>query len=88
MPNTVDRRLSHQQARVLDAILDLTSRAGYPPTVREIGASVGLASSATVHAHLDALERLGCIVRHKASPRALSVVTPPDIQVERAGAVE
>ena len=44
---------------------------GYPPTVREIGEEVGLASPSTVHAHLANLERVGLIRRDPTKPRAI-----------------
>jgi len=47
---------------------------GYPPTVREIGAKVGLASPSTVHAHLANLERAGLLKRDPTKPRALELV--------------
>ena len=47
---------------------------GYPPTVREIGDAVGLASPSTVHAHLANLERAGLIRRDATKPRAIELV--------------
>jgi len=41
----------------------------YPPTVREIGAAVGLKSSSTVHTHLSVLESKGLIARKPGGPR-------------------
>lgn len=46
----------------------------YPPTVREIGAAVGLKSSATVHTHLTKLEAQGLIERRPGCPRCIAVV--------------
>ena len=50
---------------------------GYPPTVREIGQAVGLASPSTVHAHLANLERAGLIKRDPTKPRALELRRDP-----------
>ena len=50
---------------------------GYPPTVREIGEAVGLASPSTVHAHLANLERAGLFRRDPTKPRALELIGPP-----------
>jgi repressor LexA len=50
---------------------------GYPPTVREIGEAVGLASPSTVHAHLANLERAGLIKRDPTKPRALELRREP-----------
>jgi repressor LexA len=47
---------------------------GYPPTVREIGDAVGLASPSTVHAHLANLERAGLLKRDPTKPRAIDLV--------------
>jgi repressor LexA len=51
---------------------------GYPPTVREIGARVGLASPSTVHAHLANLERAGLLKRDPTKPRALELIGRED----------
>jgi repressor LexA len=69
-----DRELTDRQRQVLDFIKADTVRTGYPPTVRDIGAAVGLSSSSTVHAHLEALEAKGLIRRDPSKPRALEVL--------------
>lgn len=66
-------KLTQRQQQVLDFILSEVSKKGYPPSVREIGHFIGLASSSTVHSHLAALERKGFIRRDPAKPRALEV---------------
>jgi repressor LexA len=71
---TRDRELTDRQRQVLDFIKSDTARTGYPPTVRDIGAAVGLSSSSTVHAHLEALEAKGLIRRDPSKPRALEVL--------------
>lgn len=63
--------LTARQQAVLDVVRTYASKHGYPPTVREIGATLGLASSSTVHSHLAALERAGIIERDPTKPRAL-----------------
>lgn len=63
--------LTDRQQAVLDVVRAYASEHGYPPTVREIGAALGLASSSTVHSHLAALERAGIIERDPSKPRAL-----------------
>jgi repressor LexA len=65
--------LTAKQQAVLDVIRDHTVQYGYPPTVREIGSRLGLASSSTVHAHLSALERAGLLARDPSKPRALKL---------------
>jgi repressor LexA len=66
--------LTPRQEQVLEFIRDSVRANGYPPTVREICAELGLSSPSTVHAHLANLERLGLIKRDPTKPRALDVV--------------
>jgi repressor LexA len=68
---TSEKPATERQRRILDAILALSAEHGYPPSVREIGARVGLSSSSTIHAHLKALEKRGLIARDPTKPRAL-----------------
>lgn len=63
--------LTARQQSVLDVLRAHTAQHGYPPTVREIGEVLGMASSSTVHSHLAALERAGIIERDPTKPRAL-----------------
>src|SRR5437867_11223396 len=66
--------LTGRQQEIWDFLVDYVDRHGYPPTVREIGEAVGLASPSTVHAHLANLERAGLIKRDPTKPRALELV--------------
>lgn len=66
--------LTERQAAILDFIARHCRDNGYPPTVREIGFGVGLASPSTVHAHLAKLESAGRIRRDPTKPRAMFVV--------------
>jgi repressor LexA len=66
--------LTARQREIWSFVLDYSDRHGYPPTVREIGEAVGLASPSTVHAHLANLERAGLLRRDPTKPRALEVV--------------
>ncbi len=88
---TRDREMTDRQRQVLEFIKSETRRMGYPPTVRDIGAAVGLSSSSTVHAHLEALEAKGLIRRDPSKPRALEVLdrdkTPPPVPV-RSNVIE
>ena len=59
---------------MLDFIKDSIRNQGYPPSVREIGESVGLRSSSTVHGYLRRLEERGYIRRDPAKPRAIEVL--------------
>ncbi len=63
--------LTGRQQQILDFIVSEVEEKGYPPSVREIGAAIGLSSSSTVHSHLAALERKGFIKRDPSKPRAL-----------------
>ncbi|TMW73302.1 transcriptional repressor LexA [Alteribacter natronophilus] len=66
-------KLSRRQQDILDYIKDEVKKKGYPPSVREIGEAVGLASSSTVHGHLSRLEKKGLIRRDPTKPRAIEV---------------
>jgi repressor LexA len=66
--------LTGRQQEIWDYLVDYVDRHGYPPTVREIGQAVGLASPSTVHAHLANLERAGLLKRDPTKPRALELV--------------
>ena len=66
--------LTGRQHEIWDFLVDYVDTHGYPPTVREIGEAVGLASPSTVHAHLANLERSGLLKRDPTKPRALELV--------------
>src|SRR3989441_5610851 len=70
----VDLNLTKRQQEIFDFIKRYSSRHGYPPTVRDIGRAVGLASSSTVHAHLANLEKVGLLRRDPAKPRAIELL--------------
>ncbi|RDI47351.1 transcriptional repressor LexA [Falsibacillus pallidus] len=67
-------KLSKRQHDILSFIKDEVRAKGYPPSVREIGEAVGLASSSTVHGHLARLEAKGLIRRDPTKPRAIEVL--------------
>ena len=66
-------QLTKRQQEILRVVQDHIARHGYPPTVREIGDAVGLTSSSTVHAHLQALEARGALKRDPTKPRAIDL---------------
>jgi repressor LexA len=66
--------LTGRQQEIWDFLVEYVDRHGYPPTVREIGEAVGLASPSTVHAHLANLERAGLLKRDPTKPRAVELV--------------
>jgi len=66
--------LTERQQQIWNYLIAYVDRHGYPPTVREIGEEVGLASPSTVHAHLANLERAGLLRRDPTKPRALELI--------------
>ena len=66
--------LTARQQEIWNYLVEYVDRHGYPPTVREIGEQVGLASPSTVHAHLANLERAGLLRRDPTKPRALELL--------------
>ena len=68
------RQSEENQRRILDFIRREIEQKGYPPSVREICAAVGLKSTSTVHAHLNQLEQRGLIRRDPTKPRAMEVL--------------
>ncbi|MBE1441807.1 MULTISPECIES: transcriptional repressor LexA [unclassified Paenibacillus] len=66
-------KLSNRQLAILEFIKNEVKDKGYPPSVREIGEAVGLASSSTVHGHLERLEKKGLIRRDPTKPRAIEI---------------
>src|SRR5215208_8314481 len=80
--------LTQRQQEIWNFLVEYVDAHGYPPTVREIGERVGLASPSTVHAHLANLERAGLLRRDPTKPRALELIgrerREPEVQpVER-----
>ncbi len=67
------RKITKRQQQIYDFIRSYQLEKGYPPSVREMAAAVGLSSPSTVHAHLSALESRGLIKRDSTKPRALEV---------------
>jgi repressor LexA len=68
--------LTERQREIWEFLVRYVEAHGYPPTVREIGQEVGLASPSTVHAHLANLERAGMLRRDPTKPRALELLAP------------
>jgi repressor LexA len=66
--------LTKRQQEIFDFIKRYSAKYGYPPTVRDIGKAVGLASSSTVHAHLANLEKAGLLRRDPSKPRAIELL--------------
>ena len=71
-------RITTRQRQILDVIERSMRDRGYPPSVREIGESIGLTSPSTVHSHLRTLTRLGYLRRDPDKPRAIEVRWDPN----------
>ncbi|HLR59857.1 MAG TPA: transcriptional repressor LexA [Pseudogracilibacillus sp.] len=68
------KKLSERQQMIFDFITSEVKTKGYPPAVREIAKAVGLASSSTVHGHLERIEKKGFIKRDPTKPRAIEII--------------
>ncbi|HLR10651.1 MAG TPA: transcriptional repressor LexA [Sporosarcina sp.] len=78
-------KISKRQEAILEFIKEEVKQKGYPPSVREIGTAVGLASSSTVHGHLARLESKGYIRRDPTKPRAIEVLDPMGEEIVKPG---
>lgn len=67
------KELTKKQQQIYDYIISFTDEHGYPPSVREIGAYVGLSSPSTVHFHLKGLQSAGLITQAAGKTRAISI---------------
>src|ERR671916_3028717 len=70
--------LTDRQRQTLEFIAETVADRGYPPSVREICEALGLASSSTVHSHLQALQRKGYLKIDPTKPRAVEVLFDAD----------
>ena len=77
------RGLTDRQSQVLRFIAETVAERGYPPSVREIGDALGLASSSTVHSHIQSLQRLGFIRVDPTKPRAIELLYDPETELPR-----
>jgi len=74
-----------RKQKIIDFIAATLRARGYPPSVREIAAAVGLASTSAVHHHLSALEREGFLERGATQSRALRLTPTAALQVGLSG---
>ena len=72
------KTLSPKQQQIYDYIVSFSGLHGYPPSVREIGAAMGLKSPSTVHFHLKGLEEAGMIVKAEGKTRAITLPAAPN----------
>lgn len=70
--------LTERQRQTLEYIAETVDERGYPPAVREICEALGLASSSTVHSHLQALQRKGYLRIDPTKPRAIELLFDRD----------
>src|SRR4051794_22576150 len=84
-PMDIGKDLTKRQQEIFDFIKKYSAKYGYPPTVRDIGKAVGLASSSTVHAHLANLEKVGLLRRDPSKPRAIELLGRGAPVTARAG---
>jgi repressor LexA len=80
-------KISKRQLAILAFIKEEVRTKGYPPSVREIGEAVGLASSSTVHGHLARLESKGLIRRDPTKPRAIEILEQDETSIPKPGVV-
>lgn len=66
--------LTKRQNEILNYLKEYIVSHGYPPTIREIGNSMGISSPATVHAHLNNLEKKGFIKKEDSKNRAIELL--------------
>lgn len=74
------KSLTARQRAIYEFIRKYTESHGYPPSVREIGNAVGLASPSTVHMHLKVLETHGYIARDPKKPRTIELLGPSNVR--------
>ncbi len=70
--------LTDRQRQTLEFIAETVADRGYPPSVREICEALGLASSSTVHSHMQALQRKGYLRIDPTKPRAIELLYDPE----------
>ncbi|MCI8869935.1 MAG: transcriptional repressor LexA [Lawsonibacter sp.] len=70
-------KLTAKQQQIYDCIQDFLAQHGYPPSVREIGAALGLKSPSTVHFHIKGLEEAGVLIKAEGKTRAITLADVP-----------
>ncbi len=76
--------LYKRQRQIVDFIAQYIQRNGYSPTLREIADAIGVNSLATVHEHLQALERKRIIRKHEGSARGIELIDRTFIKVSES----
>ena len=80
--------LTKRQDEILKYIKEYIVAHGYPPTIREIGAALGISSPATIHAHLKNLEKKGFIRKNDSKNRALELLVKNEFAINDELTVE
>ena len=80
--------LTRRQKEVLNYIKEFMVSHGYPPTVREIGESLGLSSPATTHSHLEQLEEKGYIRKGGNKNRAIELLVNNEFEIKNEEVIE
>ena len=73
--------LTDRQRQTLRYIAETVTERGYPPSVREICDALGLASSSTVHSHMQALQKKGYLRIDPTKPRAVELLFDPETEL-------
>lgn len=80
--------LTKRQEEVLTYIKEFIVKKGYPPTVREIGESLGLSSPATIHSHVTQLEEKGYIRKNGSKNRAIELLVKNEFVKDTSDIIE
>ena len=74
------KELTRQQQAVYDFVKSYIEKKSYPPTIREIGAAVGLSSTSTVHSHVKTLIDKGYLISSPSTQRTIALAMPENKQ--------
>lgn len=80
--------LTTRQEEILNYIKKYIVSHGYPPTVREIGASLGVSSPATIHTHLNNLETKGFIKKEETKNRAIELLVDNEYEIKQENSID
>jgi repressor LexA len=70
--------LKTRERQILDFMKQQIARKGYPPTVREINAALGIKSTSTTHKDIERIESKGYIKKDPSKPRAIMITDSSD----------
>ena len=82
------KELTSRQEEILTFIKEYIVNHGYPPTIREICKAMGVSSPATVHAHLNNLEKKGFIKKEDTKNRAIELLVKNEFEPQNESVVE